>query len=241
MSTPHIDADLGDFAPVVLMPGDPLRATYVAEQHLEEARLVTNVRNASGYTGTYKGLAVSVMTSGMGMPSAAIYMTELYRFYDVKTIIRIGTAGVFDPSLELRRIVAATECITNSTMPSHLLPQDGAPLTPTPELVAAAMQTAAEQNVDLVMGKIFTTDIFYEPDQGLNARMAADGALCVEMETAGLYALARLEGRRALSLLTMSDHLATGEHLSPIERQSTLDEMIEFSLEVVLTDSEATG
>ena len=239
MSTPHIDAEMGDFAPVVLMPGDPLRATYIAEQHLEDARLVTNIRNASGYTGTYEGVRVSVMTSGMGMPSAAIYMTELYRFYGVETIIRVGTAGVFDPSLELRSIVAATECITNSSIPGHLLPNQDSLLTPTQELVTMAARIANQESLDLVMGKVFSTDLFYEPDQNLTVNMAADGVLCVEMETAGLYALAKSEGRRALSLLTMSDHLTTGESLSSAERQVTLDEMIEFALKVALADSEA--
>ncbi|MDE0874196.1 MAG: purine-nucleoside phosphorylase, partial [Acidimicrobiales bacterium] len=150
MSTPHIEAEMGDFAPVVLMPGDPLRATYIAEQHLEDARLVTNIRNASGYTGTYEGVRVSVMTSGMGMPSAAIYMTELYRFYGVETIIRVGTAGVFDPSLELRSIVAATECITNSSLPGHLLPNQDFLLTPTQELVTMAVRIANQESLDLV-------------------------------------------------------------------------------------------
>ena len=239
MSTPHIDAEMGDFAPVVLMPGDPLRATHIAERHLEDARLVTNIRNASGYTGTYEGVAVSVMTSGMGMPSAAIYMTELYRFYGVETIIRVGTAVVFDPSLNLRRIVAATECITNSSIPGHLLPDENLMLAPTQELVTKAVCIALQEGLDLVTGKIFTTDLFYEPDQNLTANMAADGVLCVEMETAGLYALAKSEGRQALSLLTMSDHLTTGESLSSAERQVTLDEMIEFALKVAVADSEA--
>jgi len=239
MSTPHIGAEMGDFARVVLMPGDPLRATYIAEQHLEDARLVTNIRNASGYTGTYEGVAVSVMTSGMGMPSAAIYITELYRFYGVETIIRIGTAGVFDPSLELRSIVAATECITNSSMPGRLLPNQDSLLVPTQELVTMAVRIANQESLDLVMGKVFTTDLFYEPDQNLTVDMAADGVLCVEMETAGLYALAKSEGGRALSLLTMSDHLTTGESLTSAERQMTLDEMIEFALKIALADSEA--
>ena len=233
MATPHIDAERGDFAPVVLMPGDPLRATYIAERHLDDARLVTNVRNINGYTGSYDGVPVSVMASGMGVPSAAIYITELYRFYDVKTIIRIGTAGVFDPRLELRRVVAATECITNSSLPAQVVSN------PTPALANVALRVANEKGLDLATGKVFTTDIFYEPDEDLATRMAADGVLCVEMETAGLYALAAAEGGRALSLLTMSDHLSTGEGLSSRERQTSLDQMIEFALAVALADSQA--
>jgi len=240
MATPHIDAERGDFAPVVLMPGDPLRATYIAERHLDDAHLVTNVRNVNGYTGSYEGVPVSVMASGMGVPSAAIYITELYRFYDVKTIIRIGTAGVFDPKLELRRVVAATECITNSSVPAQVATNHVGPWVPTPELANVALRVASEKGLDLATGKVFTTDIFYEPDEDLATRMAADGVLCVEMETAGLYALAAAEGGRALSLLTMSDHLSTGEGLSSDERQTSLDQMIEFALDVVLADSRAT-
>ena len=239
MATPHIDAERGDFAPVVLMPGDPLRATYIAERHLDDARLVTNVRNIGGYTGSCDGVPVSVMASGMGVPSAAIYITELYRFYDVKTIIRIGTAGVFDPRLELRRVVAATECITNSSLPAHVVTNQAGPLVPTPALANVALRVANEKGLDLATGKVFTTDIFYEPDEDLATRMAADGVLCVEMETAGLYALAAAEGGRALSLLTMSDHLSTGEGLSSRERQTSLDQMIEFALAVALADSQA--
>jgi len=239
MATPHIDAERGDFAPVVLMPGDPLRATYIAERHLDDARLVTNVRNIGGYTGSCDGVPVSVMASGMGVPSAAIYITELYRFYDVKTIIRIGTAGVFDPRLELRRVVAATECITNSSLPAQVVTNQAGPLVPTPELANVALRVANEKGLDLATGKVFTTDIFYEPDEDLATRMAADGVLCVEMETAGLYALAAAEGGRALSLLTMSDHLSTGEGLSSRERQTSLDQMIEFALAVALADSQA--
>ena len=239
MATPHIDAERGDFAPVVLMPGDPLRATYIAERHLDDARLVTNVRNINGYTGSYDGVPVSVMASGMGVPSAAIYITELYRFYDVKTIIRIGTAGGFDPRLGLRRVVAATECITNSSLPAQVVTNQAGPLVPTPELANVALRVANEKGLDLATGKVFTTDIFYEPDEDLATRMAADGVLCVEMETAGLYALAAAEGGRALSLLTMSDHLSTGEGLSSRERQTSLDQMIEFALAVALADSQA--
>ena len=239
MATPHIDAERGDFAPVVLMPGDPLRATYIAERHLDDARLVTNVRNIGGYTGSCDGVPVSVMASGMGVPSAAIYITELYRFYDVKTIIRIGTAGVFDPRLELRRVVAATECITNSSLPAQVVTNQAGPLVPTPELANVALRVANEKGLDLATGKVFTTDIFYEPDEDLATRMAADGVLCVEMETAGLYALAAAEGGRAVSLLTMSDHLSTGEGLSSRERQTSLDQMIEFALAVALADSQA--
>ena len=241
MSTPHIDAEASDFARVVLMPGDPRRATYIAENYLEGSRLITDVRNAVGYTGLYEGSEISIMPSGMGMPSAAIYITELYRSFGVETIIRIGTAGGFSPELELRDMVVASGCITNSRMPELLLGESEYDLTPTSSLLNAAVDLGHETGLTLLSGTIFTSDIFYEPDEGLNARMIEDGVLCVEMETAALYALAEVEQKRALSLVTISDHLTSGAHLSPEERQSTLDEMISFSLKVAAKEAEAIG
>ena len=241
MSTPHIDAEASDFARVVLMPGDPRRATYIAENYLEDSRLITDVRNAVGYTGLYEGTEISIMPSGMGMPSAAIYITELYRSFDVETIIRIGTAGGFSPELELRDMVVASGCITNSRMPELLLGESEYDLTPTSSLLNAAVDLGHETGLSLHSGTIFTSDIFYEPDEGLNARMIEDGVLCVEMETAALYALAELEQKRALSLVTISDHLTSGTHLSPEERQSTLDEMISFSMKVAAKEAEVIG
>ncbi|HAF68251.1 MAG TPA: purine-nucleoside phosphorylase, partial [Acidimicrobiaceae bacterium] len=232
MSTPHIDAEVGDFAKVVLMPGDPRRAAYIAENYLEDSRLVTDVRNAVGYTGRYQGSEISVMPSGMGMPSAAIYITELYRSFEVETIIRIGTAGGFSPSLQLRDIVVASGCITNSRMPELLLGQEQYELAPTPSLLSAAVDLSRDSDLSLQSGTIFTSDIFYEPDDGLNQRMIDDGVLCVEMETAALYAIAQIEQKQALSLVTISDHLTSGAHLSPEERQTTLDSMISFSLKL---------
>jgi len=241
MSTPHIDAEASDFARVVLMPGDPRRATYIAENYLEDSRLITDVRNAVGYTGLYEGTEISIMPSGMGMPSAAIYITELYRSFDVETIIRIGTAGGFSPELELRDMVVASGCITNSRMPELLLGESEYDLTPTSSLLNAAVDLGHETGLSLHSGTIFTSDIFYEPDEGLNARMIEDGVLCVEMETAALYALAEVEQKRALSLVTISDHLTSGTHLSPEERQSTLDEMISFSMKVAAKEAEVIG
>ena len=241
MSTPHIDAEASDFARVVLMPGDPRRATYIAENYLEGSRLITDVRNAVGYTGLYEGSEISIMPSGMGMPSAAIYITELYRSFGVETIIRIGTAGGFSPELELRDMVVASGCITNSRMPELSLGESEYDLTPTSSLLNAAVDLGHETGLTLHSGTIFTSDIFYEPDEGLNARMIEDGVLCVEMETAALYALAEVEQKRALSLVTISDHLTSGAHLSPEERQSTLDEMISFSLKVAAKEAEAIG
>lgn len=239
MPTPHISAEEGAFAPLVLMPGDPLRATYIAEEHLDGARLVTNVRNCSGYTGSYQGVPVSVMASGMGMPSAAIYITELYRFYGVETIMRVGTAGVFAPEMDLRSIVVADSCVTNSAIPGLLLGEGYEELMrPTPELLALARTVALQRGVDLHAGPIFSSDIFYEPDEGLNQRMVDDGVLAVEMETAVLYSLAITEGRRALAVMTTTDHLVRGEHLTSEERQTSLDEMIAYSLAITVADAD---
>ena len=239
MSTPHIDATVGDFAKVVLMPGDPRRATYIAENYLENSRLITDVRNAVGYTGFYEGVEISVMPSGMGMPSAAIYITELYRSFEVETIIRIGTAGGFAPQLELRDMVVASGCITNSRMPELLLGAPDYELGPTASLLNDVIGMGAVAGLTLHSGTVFTSDIFYEPDEELNDRMIEDGILCVEMETAALYALAQIEQKQALSLVTISDHLTTGARLSPEERQSTLNEMISFALQVASNQADS--
>ena len=238
MPTPHIEAPVGAFAPLVLMPGDPLRATYIAERHLDDVDLVTNVRNCSGYTGTIDGVPVSVMASGMGMPSAAIYITELYRFYDVETIIRVGTAGMYAPSMELRSLIVADFCLTNSAMPQLLLGDGYRELMrPTPTLLELARSVATDRGLDVDEGPVFSSDVFYDPDEGLNQRMVDAGVLAVEMETAALYSLAVLEGRRALSVLTTTDHLIRGEHLSAADRQTSLDEMIEYALAIAIADA----
>jgi len=232
MPTPHINAADGAFAETVLMPGDPRRATHIAERFLSNAELVTDVRGTLGYTGAFEGSVVSVMASGMGMPSAAIYITELLRAYGVRRIIRVGTAGVYAPDLALRQIVAATGAVTNSNLPQII----GAPATlaPSPELLATAERVAAETGVGLETGTVFTSDIFYEPNDDARDEHTANGVLCVEMETAALYAIASVEGAEALTLLTMTDHLVTGEHLSSEERQLTVDEMLELGLRTAI-------
>lgn len=229
MPTPHIEAPDGAFAPTVLMPGDPRRAQYIAENHLEGAELVTNVRNISGYTGTFAGQPVSVMASGMGMPSAAIYITELFRSYEVDTIIRIGTSGAYQPDIKIRQLVAASTATTNSAMPELLA---GGPIAMDADegLLAQLVDVAASSGINLRVGPVFTSDIFYEPTDATQHEQTAKGVLCVEMETAALYAIAALEGKRALSLLTMSDHLVTGEQMTSDDRQLSLDEMIQLAL-----------
>jgi purine-nucleoside phosphorylase len=240
MATPHIFAPDGAFAPVVLLPGDPLRAAYIADRFLDEPVQVTNVRNCAGFTGLHQGRTVSVMASGMGMPSAAIYVTELYRHYGVETVIRVGTAGMFAPDMELRSIVLAADCITNSAVPRLLLGNGWEDrLLPTPDLYETALDVAARSGLQPYGGTVFSTDLFYDPDEDLNQRMADDGVVAVEMEAAALYAIASLEGKRSLAIMTTTDHLIRDEHLGSDERQSSLDEMIEFALAVAVADSPA--
>ena len=215
------------------MPGDPLRATYIATNFLSEVKQITNVRNVTGYTGMYKDIPVSVMASGMGMPSAAIYVTELYRHYQVQNIIRIGTAGSFSTDLALRSLVVADSCFTSSSMPSLLDPAADSILLPSFELLEASTKVAEDEKIEVVRGQVFTTDIFYEPNENLTTEMHAAGVVAVEMECAALYAIAQLEKRGALSLLTLTDQLATGESLSTDERQSSLNEMIDYALKIV--------
>ena len=233
MVTPHINAPDGAFAPTVLMPGDPKRAKHIAENFLSGAEQVTDVRGMLGFTGQFDGERVSVMASGMGMPSAAIYITELVRSYDVSTIIRVGTAGAYSPDLALRQIVVANEAVTNSNMPELL----GAPtpIEPSPRMLNVARDVALADGVELVEGKVFTSDIFYEPDDSAREAHTANGVLAVEMETAALYAICALEGAEALSMFTITDHLVTGEHLSSEERQLTVDEMLALGLRTAVT------
>ena len=226
--TPHINAPDDAFATTVLMPGDPKRAEHIAETFLTNAVQVTDVRGMLGFTGTFDGEPISVMASGMGMPSAAIYITELLRSYDVSTIIRVGTAGAYSPDLALRQIVVADEAVTNSNMPELL----GAPspIAPSSRILDVAKQVASARGKELVAGKVFTSDIFYEPDDTARETHTANGVLAVEMETAALYAICALEGAEALSMFTITDHLVTSDHLSSDERQLTVDEMLELGL-----------
>lgn len=214
------------------MPGDPRRAQHIAEHYLDQAVQVTNVRNMAGYTGYFQGERVSVMASGMGIPSAAIYITELIRHYDVRRLLRVGTAGVYRPDLALRQLVVADQAVTNSNLPQILGAPD--PLLPSAALLETAHTVAQATNIDLVAGTVFTSDIFYEPNDDARLAHTANGVLCVEMETAALYAIAAVEGAEALTVLTMTDHLVTGEHLSSQDRQTTVGEMIELGLAIAV-------
>lgn len=229
--TPHISAKLGDFAPTVLMPGDPLRAKYIAEHYLENPVLVNNVRGVQGYTGTYKGKKISVMASGMGIPSIGIYSYELYNFYGVENIIRIGSAGAIHPDLKVRNLVFAQGACTNSNF-AH---QFGMPGTIAPiasyDLLEKAVAKAKEMKLTYKVGNILSSDTFYDDGAG-SVVWGKMGVLAVEMESAALYMTAARANKKALCICTISDHLLTGEELSSEERQNSFHEMMQLALEI---------
>jgi len=218
MATPHIRAEPGDFAPLVLMPGDPRRARRIADEFLDDARLVTEVRGILGFTGTHEGRAVSVLASGMGGPSIAIYATELARFYGVTRIIRVGTAGGLQPGVPLGTVVAASVAHTDSAMTANWVPGVTLGAAPAFPLLRAAVEAAERGGLALRVGPVFSSDTFYadEPSTGL----ARFGTLAVEMEAATLYAVGAKEGIETLALVTVTDDLTTGEHLSSDERET---------------------
>ena len=232
MSTPHNAAKKGEIAKTVLMPGDPLRAKFIAETYLEDVTCFNTVRNMFGYTGTYHGKRVSVMGSGMGMPSIGIYSYELYHFYDVEQIIRIGSAGGFSDNIKLRDLVVGMGVSTNSNYAAQYnLPGTYAPLADF-GLLRKAVEAAEAKNIPVAVGNILSSDVFYHADPAFNDAWKKMGILCVEMESAALYLTAAHAGKKALCLLTISDHLYTKESLSAEERQISFREMMEVALEI---------
>ena len=233
MSTPHNRANPGDFAKTVLMPGDPLRAQFIAETFLENPRLVTDVRGMLGYTGTYQGHPVSVMGSGMGMPSIGIYSYELYTQYDVENIIRVGSAGAMRADLELGSVVAGQGACTNSSFADQYeLGGAYAPICDF-DLLMAAVESAKELGVKMPVGNLYSSDTFYDA-AGRNMRYAKMGVMAVEMEAAGLYCTAAYTGKRALAICSISDNLVTGEELSADDRQNTFTNMMKIGLEIAV-------
>ena len=225
------EAAKGDIAKVVLMPGDPLRAKYVAEHYLENPVCFNAVRNMFGYTGTYKGKRISVMGSGMGIPSIGLYSYELYNYFDVDSIIRIGSAGGVADSIRLRDVVIAMGASTNSGYSNqYCFPGTLAPLA-SYKLLKYAADAAESIGAHAVVGPVFTADQFYDANSASNAKYREMGILAVEMETAGLYLTAAKAGKQALSILTISDLVFTGEGLTADERQNSFTEMMEVSLE----------
>lgn len=220
MATPHISAEPGDIAPVVLMPGDPRRAQRIAEELFDDARLVTEVRGILGFTGTLQGKPVSVLASGMGGPSIAIYATELARFYGVTRIVRVGTAGGLQPGMPLGTVVAASVAHTDSAMTAGWVPGVALSAAPAFSLLRAAVEAAERDAVALRVGAVFSSDTFYADDPTVTRKLAALGTLAVEMEAATLYAVGAKEGIETLALVTVTDDLTTGEHLPSLERET---------------------
>ena len=230
MSTPHNSAALGDFAKTVLMPGDPLRAKFIAENFLTDARLVNNVRGINGYTGTYQGVPVSVMASGMGIPSIGIYSYELYTQYGVENIMRIGSAGAMSEDVHVRDIVIGMGACTNSNFgDQYKLSGTFAPIA-SYSMMRTAIESAEALGARYHVGNILSSDTFYSDDEGANAGWMKMGVLAVEMEAAGLYMTAARLKKNALAICTISDSLITGEALPPLERQNTFTQMMEIAL-----------
>ncbi|WP_193611951.1 purine-nucleoside phosphorylase [Nocardioides lijunqiniae] len=231
MST-HIGAQPGDIAPLVLMPGDPLRARWIAETFLEDARCYTEVRGMYGYTGTWKGQRVSVQGSGMGQPSLAIYVNELFTEYDVRSVVRVGSCGALTERLAVRDLVIASGACTDSSM--NRIAFEGIDYAPVADFGllrdAAAAAEALDTEAAVHVGLIFSSDSFYAARPELAARMVGYGVLAVEMEAAALYTLAAKHGRRALAICTVSDHIVTGEETTAQEREETFGDMVEVAL-----------
>ena len=231
--TPHIEAAKGDYAEAILLPGDPLRAKWVAETFLENPKLVNRVRNCLGYTGTWKGKPVSVQATGMGQPSLGIYVHELITVYGAKSLIRIGTCGALVSKVKLRDVVIASTASTDSAMNRDVFGLYSFAPTADFGLLRAAVEAAETRHLHWHVGGIVSSDVFYHPDgPKVYDVLAAHGVLGVEMETAALYTLAARFGRRALTLCAVSDSLVTHEQIDPEARQSSLREMAELALTV---------
>ncbi len=232
--TPHIEAKKGEIAEVVLMPGDPLRAQFIAEQYLENVRQVNRVRNMLMFTGEYRGRAVTVAGSGMGVPSIGIYSYELFKFYEVDTIIRVGSSGAYDAALKVYDVVLATEAYSDSTAFSELVTGEATHVAlPTAATNAALRISAGELGLPLHEARVHSSDVFYGI-RPLDETIRVTGAQCVEMESYGLFTNAKATGKNAACLLSISDHLVTGEVTTAQERQTKFDEMIRIALEGTL-------
>ena len=233
MTTPHINANIGDFAETVLMPGDPLRAKHIAETFLDDAKQVTNVRNIFGYTGTYQGKPVSIMASGMGIPSMSIYARELIVSYGVKKLIRIGTCGGVGKDIKIRDVIFAQGASTDSNVNrARVNGYDFAAIADF-ELLLNGVNAAQKLGIKAKVGNVFTSDTFYHADKDLYQKLDNLGVLALDMETAGLYGVAAEYGAKAMALFTVSDHVMTGEATPSEERQNSFNEMVKVALESV--------
>jgi purine-nucleoside phosphorylase len=230
----HIAAEKGQIAPRVLFPGDPLRAKWIAETYLNDVTCYTEIRNMFGFTGTYKGERISVQGSGMGQASASIYAHELFAEYDVQTLIRVGTCGALTEAVRVRDVIVAMSASTDSQM--NRLRFHGIDYAPTADyqLLRAAVDAAEAAGLNVHVGQVFSGDLFYNDRPDLVSRTAEYGVLGIEMEAAALYTLAAKFGRRALGIMTVSDHLITKEETSAEERQTTFSEMITIALDAAI-------
>ncbi|MEO9650843.1 MAG: purine-nucleoside phosphorylase [Roseobacter sp.] len=229
--TIHIGADQGDIAETVLMPGDPYRARWAAETFLDGAKLVNEVRGMLGFTGTYKGNRVTIQGSGMGMPSLSIYANELISSFNAQTLIRIGSCGGMQPHVSVRDVILAMSATTITSPSSGIFREVNFAPTANYELLSAAVNAANTKNICTHVGGIYSSDVFYAERPDLDEQMVRHGILGVEMEAAELYNLAARHGRRALAVLTVSDHLQTGESLPSEDREKTFGDMVEIALE----------
>lgn len=234
MATPHINAERGDFADVVLMPGDPLRAKYIAETFLENAIEVNNVRGMLGFTGTYKGRRISVMGHGMGIPSCSIYTKELITEFGVKKIIRVGSCGAVRHDVKLRDVVIGMGACTDSKVNRMRFKDHDFAAIADFDLLRHAVDAANARGANVRVGNLFSADLFYTPDPHMFDVMEKYGILGVEMEAAGIYGVAAEFGAKALAICTVSDHIRTQEQTTSAERQTTFNEMIEIALASVL-------
>lgn len=233
MSTPHINAEPGDFAPSVLLPGDPLRARHIAEAFFTEVRQVTDVRNMLGFTGMHDGLQVSVMGSGMGIPSSSIYASELVDTFGVQHLIRVGSCGAVQPDLAIGDVVIASGACTDSVVNRTRYGGMDFAAVADGELLVAAVEAARKRSIEARVGNLHSADLFYTPDPEVFQTMKRMGVLAVEMEAAGLYGLAAERGAKALTICTVSDHILREEATSPEERETTFEDMVQLALDAV--------
>jgi purine-nucleoside phosphorylase len=234
MATKHMNAAPGDFAETVLMPGDPLRAQYIADTYIDDARRVTDTRNMWGYTGEYKGQPISVMAHGMGIPSVSIYTTELIESYGVKRVMRVGSCGTSHPDVKLRDIIIAMGASTDSNVNRIRFGGYDLAALASFDLVSKAVAAAETSGARYHVGNIFSADLFYTPDTAMFETMAKFNVYGVEMEAAGIYPIAAEHGVEALAICTVSDDIPSGAALSSDERATTFDEMITIALETAI-------
>ena len=230
--TPHLQGVLGDYAPTVLLPGDPKRARFIAENYLTNVKLVNSVRGAEGFTGELDGTPVSVQSVGMGIPSALIYYTELIRFFEVKKLIRVGSCGGLNESVRLGDLICASAAGTDSAAIEQLNSGLTLPSIANWDLLFSAVEIADTAGISMSVGPVFTSDLFYGPDPDLFSKLNQHGILGVEMEIAGLYTISQNEGVQALALVTVSDDIIRQEIMSSADRESTFDNMIQVALGV---------